>query len=259
MAGFFGLFDYSKPGRGVYKNEPEKSHFAKFWVLVQRKFGPLIQLNLLYLLFCIPIVTIGPATCGMTYILRQWANERPVFLVSDFWDNFKQNFKQGIAFGLLQTAVTVALVFSVQFYVINMRQHVWMYAALGLCILVALVTTFASYYIYLMIITLDLSLKNILKNGFIFAVLGIKRNFITLFFITLVVVPLALFFPITLLLVATIAITFCSFIICYNSYPLIKKMAIDPYLEQLREQNGPDEEKQDESVFSDNPLIKGLE
>ena len=33
-----------------------------------------------------PIVTIGPATCGLVYILRNFANEKPVFMVSDFFD-----------------------------------------------------------------------------------------------------------------------------------------------------------------------------
>jgi len=257
MAGFFGLFNYSKPGKGVYKNEPERSHFVKFWVLVQRKFWNLLQLNLLYLLFCIPIVTIGPATCGMTYILRQYANEQPVFLVSDFWDNFKQNFKQGLVFGLIQIIISVVLTVSIQFYFMNVREHAWMYVALGLCFLVALITTFISYYVYLMIVTLDLPLKNIIKNGFIFAVLGVKRNFITLFFTMLVIIPTALFFPVTSILIFCIIITFCSFIICYNSYPLIKKMAIDPYLEQLREQ-GALQEKGKENVFSDAP-VEGLE
>ena len=259
MAGFFGLFDYSKPGKGVYKNEPQKSHFAQFWTLVQRKFWNLVQLNLLYLLFCIPIVTIGPATCGMTYILRQYATEQPVFLVSDFWDNFKQNFKQGFLFSLIQGVITVMVVVSAVFYFMEAKMHVWMYITLGLCLMVLLLTTFASYYIYLMIVTLELPLKAIIKNGLIFAILGIKRNFITLFFTMLVIVPITYFFPVTVILPICIAITFCCFIICYNSYPLIKKMAVEPYIEQLREQQGELLETEQQNVFSDDPTREGLE
>ena len=70
MAGFFGLFDYSKPGKGVDKNGPQKKRFFHFFELYFRKFWKLITLNMLYVLFCIPIVTIGPATAAMTYILK---------------------------------------------------------------------------------------------------------------------------------------------------------------------------------------------
>ena len=96
-----GLFNYSKPGPGVDKNGPKKKRFFYFLELFGRKFWKLLELNLLYLLCCIPVVTIGPATCGLVYILRNFANEKPVFMVSDFFDAFKSNFKQGFVLGLL--------------------------------------------------------------------------------------------------------------------------------------------------------------
>lgn len=252
MAGIFGFFDYSKPGRGVYKNEPKRSRFAQFWILTQRKFWKLIQLNLLYLLFCIPVVTIGPATAGMTYVLREYANERPVFLFSDFWDNFKVNFKQSLIFGLFQIAFTILMVTSIQFYFMNAKDHLWMYATLGLCLMVSLLFTFASYYIYLMIVTLDLPLRAILKNGFIFSILGIKMNFITFFALAVLIVPTVLFLPLTIPLPLFLLFSFCGFIIVYNAYPGIKKYAIDPYLDSLREQNAePEPEEVAGTIFSD--------
>ena len=90
MAGFFGLFDYTKPGKGVDKNGPQKKRFFHFFELYFRKFWKLITLNLIYILFCIPIVTIGPATAAMTYILKNYTMERPVFLWSDFLEAFKK-------------------------------------------------------------------------------------------------------------------------------------------------------------------------
>ena len=101
MSLFGGLFNYSKPGPGVDKNAPKKKRFFYFFELFGRKFWKLVELNLLYLLCCIPVVTIGPATCGLVYILRNFANEKPVFMVSDFFDAFKSNFKQGFVLGLL--------------------------------------------------------------------------------------------------------------------------------------------------------------
>ena len=81
MGGFLGFGNYEKPGKGVGKNEREKKRFFQFFDLFFRKLGRLVQLNLLYILFCIPVVTIGPATAAMTKILREYTLERPVFFV----------------------------------------------------------------------------------------------------------------------------------------------------------------------------------
>ena len=78
---FFGLFNYNKPGPGVDKGETNKNRFFHFFELYFRKFWKLLELNLLFLLCCVPIVTIGPAIAGFTYILRNYADERPTFMV----------------------------------------------------------------------------------------------------------------------------------------------------------------------------------
>jgi len=57
MAGFFGFFDYAKPGKGIDPNEPRKHPFFKFWELVGRKFGMLVTLNIIYFIAIIPIIT----------------------------------------------------------------------------------------------------------------------------------------------------------------------------------------------------------
>ena len=53
------MFNYSKPGPGVEKEEQQKRRFFLFFELFFRKFWKLIQLNLLYLLFWIPPLIAG--------------------------------------------------------------------------------------------------------------------------------------------------------------------------------------------------------
>ncbi len=53
MAGFFGLFDYSKPGPGVSKDEPEKKGIARYFDILGRRIWKLMTVNVLYLLFSI--------------------------------------------------------------------------------------------------------------------------------------------------------------------------------------------------------------
>lgn len=58
MAGFFGLFDYSKPGRGVSKDELQKTGIALYFDILLRRFWKFISLNLLYLAVSIPAIAI---------------------------------------------------------------------------------------------------------------------------------------------------------------------------------------------------------
>lgn len=58
MAGFFGLFDYTKPGPGIPEDLPPKSKFIVFFEVLGRKFWKLCWLNILYFLVSIPILFI---------------------------------------------------------------------------------------------------------------------------------------------------------------------------------------------------------
>ncbi|WP_412759038.1 YesL family protein [Neobacillus cucumis] len=66
-------------------------------------------LNALFLIYCIPIVTIFPALSAMFGIVREWVNknEPPVF--STFNRLFKENFKQCIFVGVFITVAAVCL------------------------------------------------------------------------------------------------------------------------------------------------------
>ena len=103
--GFFNK-NYDKPGKGVSKNAPQKRRFFLFWELIGRKFGKIIQVNLLFILFSIPIVTIGPASAAYTYILRNFAREDHAFIWWDFIDTFKKNFKQSFVAGIIDILIT---------------------------------------------------------------------------------------------------------------------------------------------------------
>lgn len=229
LAGFFGLFDYTKPGKGVSKEEVERPRFVHFFKLLLRKFWLLVQLNLLYLLFCIPVVTIGPATAGLTFVLRNMATDQAVFLFSDFMDSFKSNWKQALVYSLILAVCMVPAVNAISFYTANAHRHILLYLPVGLSLLVAMVLLFMSYYVMLMIVTLALPLGAILKNAAILAVICLKTNLLTLLFTGLLVVFTWLLLPYTLPVVLLILPALTGFIVCYNSYPGIKKHVIDPF------------------------------
>lgn len=255
---FFGFFNYSKPGPGVDKNAPKKKRFFLFFELYFRKFWKLIQLNLLFLVCCIPIVTIGTAICGMTYVLRNYATEKPTFLVSDFWDAFKSNWKQGFALSILFGVISVVAGVSFFWYFVNSSTSWAMLIPYGLCILFCLIFLFVQFYAYLMAITVELKLRYILKNCLIFAFLGIKTNIITAFFVLLIAIPSALFFPLTIPVLLLLAFSTIGFITVFNSYPYLVKYIIEPQEQKLREERGELDDEDDEDEEDDDVIFTDI-
>ena len=58
------------------------------------KVTDLVILNVLYLLCCIPIVTIGAATTGLYYVALKMAENSEAYIFRSFMKSFKENFRQ---------------------------------------------------------------------------------------------------------------------------------------------------------------------
>lgn len=64
-------------------------------------FIALMKINLLWLLFSLPIVTLGGATIAAYDVFLKMADEEEGYIGRQFVESFKKNFKTGIPYGLL--------------------------------------------------------------------------------------------------------------------------------------------------------------
>ena len=232
MAGFFGLFNYNKPGPGVEKGAPKKKRFFEFWSLYFRKFWKLMQANLIYVLVSLPVLSWGLAEVGLAYVTRNFTREKHAFVWSDFFTTIRKNWKQALPVGIVNLLITFLLLFDLYYYGKNTLMMVVM------CF-IFLVFTFMKFYIPLMIITFRLSWKQLYKNALIFAFVGLLPNLlITLvsstFYILVVGCVVSVNFPLMALLLVFYVLffpAFRSFLIQFCIFPLVKKHMIDPYYE----------------------------
>ncbi len=235
---FNTLTGYNKPGPGIDKNRPKKKRFFLFFELYFRKFTKLIQLNLLYLICCLPIITIGPATAGFVYILRCYAREEHAFLMSDFFDAAVKNWKQSFISSLINGAILALCCVSIGLYS-KMIQRTGNGALMILmipCITFLAIFIVMNFYFHLILITFKLKLSQIYKNSFLFVFLGLKTNIITLAIVGVLAFLLYRFYPFTIIFLVPLAISTIGFIIIFNTYPLVKKYMIDRYYEQHPEE-----------------------
>ena len=89
---------------------------SPFWRFVG-KLADAVLLNLMWILFSIPIVTIGASTTALYYCTMKVASDREgSSLFRDFWKSFKLNFKQSTIIWLICLALMAFFALDIYFY-----------------------------------------------------------------------------------------------------------------------------------------------
>ena len=285
--GIFGS-DYESAGVGIAKNAPKKKGIFRFFELMFRKFWKLVQVNMLYSAFYLPLVVafyalfgmgnrnlglmlagicviifailVGPATAAMMKILRNYTLEKHAFILTDFKKAFSDNFKKSVALGIIDVLLIISVSSAV--YVYSNLADVYgnvMLVFFVISLSIGIMAVMMNFYAFLMIVATDLSFKNIMKNSLALACVALKKNLLTLLIVLLVsavFVVLTIFNLATLFLLPLAPAAFLGFVVAFNSYPVIQKYVINPYYEQRGEVNPELEEAQtdeddDEVLFED--------
>lgn len=190
------------------------------------------------------LITWGWQNVGATYVLRGLMRGDAVFVFTDFFYGIKRNFKQGFLFGLIDFIICSALVIDfVYFYQLTGQSFGFDFMYFVIFAL-AIIYFIMRFYIYNLLITFDIKNFKIIKNSFIFSILGIKRNIlaflgiIALVVIHLVVIffllPTAFGFTVILPFVYILAVT--AYMGTYAAYPIIDRYMIAPYAKNDEEE-----------------------
>lgn len=245
-----GLFYNEKEaGSGVAKNAPKKKPFFKFWEIFVNKFWNFFQINFIYFVFCIPIVTFGPATAALTAIMRNICLEKPQFIFHDFVKEFKKNFKQSFFIGILDIIVICLAVFSYIFYEANLDKNDYYWFFFALAMAAQIVFLLINFYIYPQIVALDLKLSSIVKNSVILAFINLKGNLISLTCFIVYALLILFFGMYVIILIPLVPLAWIAFVTVFNSYPAIQKFIINPFYEAKGEKNPEIFENEGEEVL----------
>lgn len=196
--------------------------------------------------YFIPFVFIGPATCGLTYVVRNYAKQEHAFLFSDFFEHLKKNFKQGLAASAVLTTVCYLFITAFIFY---LNQVAFKPIVIAVGIIFGIILVSASFYIYPIMVTFDMKFKHIIKNSFIFALAKLPQNTFILIIVGGVNVLLAFYQPlIWMILFVFILIGWSAYTINYYTWHVIDKYMIS----QIEKTD----DGLEESVFEDDLITK---
>ena len=201
------------------------------------------------ILIIVSIFITGPATCGFTYVLRNMQRQEHTWILSDFREQFAKNYKQGVIMSIIDVFAAIVLYVAYCFYAYSMPAMMSgsiAIAALGQYFIIVISVLFIvmHYYIYTMIVTYDMKLKDIFKNAVIFSLAKLPLNiFISIILIAAVLVSIW-YFLIGALCAVIISLALLGFIIVYSVYPTIERSMISSQI-----QNNDDEEKDFEDTI----------
>ena len=192
------------------------------------------------------VLTLGLQSVGSFYVLRGLVRGEAVFVFSDYFYGIKRNFKQGFLFGLIDSILIIVLTIDLAYYSQTVGTF-WLDMMFWILTAITILYVIMRPYIYLMLITFNMSLRKMFKNALIFSALGIKRNLLASLGIVLLValhtILIIAFMPqgiITVILPLVYLFAAIGFITTYAAYPIIDRYMISPYRNESAESKNED-------------------
>ena len=286
--GFFSN-KYETAGVGISKDAPKKKGAALFFDILGRKFWNLMQLNLIFMIFFLPLIMIlpvisllkaaypqsliaagilvlifmiliGPAVAGMTKVIRCFVLGKHAFIWADFWKGFIANFKTASIVGFIDCLIIMSFYSALDLYpkLAVKTGSKAVYIPMVITFSVFLVIIVMNFYIFPMMVATTLKPKNLFKNSFALSFVALKKNAVTFFIILLTLVLMTVLkialTSVFLLLIPFFPAAFLCLLSCFNSYPVIQKYVINPYYASIGKVNPEliDESDDDsERIFED--------
>ena len=198
-------------------------------------------------LLAVSVLLYGPVKMGVTYVYRNFAREEHAWL-SDIFDRAKKNLGQGLFFGILDFLVTVLLLNNIigSFTTAATAGLFIMRLSKYLSIFVLVIYGFMRHYFYILAVTVKLSIGQIIRNSWLFVIIGFGRNILTslicmaVWLATLFILPLV---TVVALLIMTYSL--CGFATVYVCYPVVKKYVVLPAMEEEEKQKPEPEKPED--------------
>ena len=169
----------------------------------------MIFLNILWLLFSLPIITMGASTTALFYVIGKRHRKEDGYLFKDFWKSFKMNFKQATIIWtiILIMAIVTGLNIS-NAAIIFGKWSSYFIIIQGVILLQVLII---GLYIFLLLSRLYLSIASAFKMAFI---IGNKHILTTIICILLFgILLLAIYIYPPALFFGVVIYVYCSYLL----------------------------------------------
>lgn len=161
-----------------------------------------VCLSFLWLLLCIPVVTAGAATTALYYTVNKVIRNNRSYIWKEFWHAFRTNFKQSTLVWLI--LIFIYAIMGIDCYIMFQFAKAGVsYGSLYIvfAVLMLIVTMWANY-LFPYMARFENTLKAVLKNCVIMALLNLGKSVVLLVLFLAALVVTYVFFPAIMILPA---------------------------------------------------------
>lgn len=223
-------------GENDVEKEPPKDGFFRILYLVVNFPGKMLMINLVFIITCIPLITIPSAWAALCAFTGKMFLKGYDFTLEDYLAEFKEGFVKKLVLGIIGLAVIfygyylMSLAGNYKAISDNISYMIIMGAG---CAIFGMGILFA-VWTFVMAAHLRLGLSGIIKNAAILLILEWKSSLKLIIYTTIYLFIILAFMPYSILVPMIIGNSLysliCSSIIC----PVIKRRITDPYEEAAR-------------------------
>lgn len=213
---------------------------------VLNKMADLMWLNILTLICCIPIITVGAAFTSMHYVALKIVRNEESYITRSFFKSFKTNFRQATLIWLL--ILLIAAVLGGDYYIIT-KSGIQFSSVLVILIMAAAVLVICTaLYVFPVLAKFDNTIMGTIRNAFIMSILQLPKT---------VVMFVMAFFPLIIYLVSLRLIPII-FLFGFSLPAYASAMLYNKFFQKLEDQLVSEQEpapevspEEDERVFHD--------
>jgi uncharacterized membrane protein YesL len=196
-------------------------------------FTDLVYLNLLWLVACLPVVTIAPSTAAMFGVVRGWIRGKDTPTTREFFSLFRENFGRSLAVGFVWAVLGAVL--AADFLLVGQMES-FRRPLYVVFLAFAFLYLSATVYLFPVMVSYELDWKGVIKNSLLFSV---ARPLTTLQ--CLLTVGVALFVVASLwitIFVTASATAYAVYFLCERSFKNVESLKgarSEPHAEEQEE------------------------
>lgn len=138
------------------------------------KMADMMILNLLTLLCCLPIITVGPALTALNYMSLKLVRNEECYIVKGYFKSFKENFKQSTVIWLLM--LLVAILLALDFYIIISAESEISGIMQILIFVAAIFWLCTALYVFPVLARFQNTIRATVKNAFLMSVMQFPKT-----------------------------------------------------------------------------------
>lgn len=197
---------------------------SKFWHFATLV-ADFILLNLLFIVLCIPVVTIGPAIAALIHTTLKLSEDENRTLVKPFWNEFKRDITKKMLLWIVYLVLIAALVYMAQFYWNFANNNAELFKIIGFMLFMLsafiLVLTIVASIIGLAMTTQYFSpIKRLVKNSYLLIIVIPIQSLI----MAIIIVAATLFFIYQTVPVLSFFLVIGFAAVAYSFAPLIREI-----------------------------------